>query len=350
MSVSSRDRVLGLFAGRKTDRIACYSGMGNVTTAGLAEYGYKFAAIHGDPVQMANAAASSYRLFGYECAVVPFDMCVEAEALGCVMNAYEDVGQVLYPTIKAKIVHSPEDMEKVTVPADLPERGRFPLVMEAIGLLKKDVGATVPVGSWLLGPYTLAGQLMDLNDLFKLTARSPAKVNALLETLSGVIITMAAAYRAAGADYITIREMGATADILSPRSFRQVIKPHLVRIFKAMASPRILHICGDTNLVIDLMNECGADALSVEPKNDLKKTREKIGREPLLFGNIDAYNILVNGRPEDVEAAVLASLAGGVDALWPSCDIWPTAPLANLRTMVDTVRQYGASNWARKAL
>lgn len=348
MTMSSRDRVLGLFAGKEVDRMACYSGMGNITTAGLEKYGYKFPSIHRDAEKMANVAATSYRLFGYECVVVPFDMCVEAEALGCVMNAYEDVAQLLYPTIKEKIIHSVDEMDKLEIPSGIHERGRFPLVMEAISRLKNDVGKDVPVGSWFLGPFTLAGQLMDLNDLFKLCFKKPDQVNILLDKLADLIITMAAKYREAGADYITIREMGAPTDVLSPRSFKQVIKPHLTKIFQNIASPKILHICGDTNLIIGLMNECGADALSVETKNDLKKSRETIGSEPLIFGHIDAYNVLVNGSPEDVEKAVIASMEGGVDALWPSCDIWPTAPVENLRIMVDTVKKYGAEKWVRK--
>ncbi|NHM26657.1 MtaA/CmuA family methyltransferase [Desulfofundulus sp. TPOSR] len=348
MSMKPRDRVLGLFEGKEVDRMACYSGMGNVTTAGLEQLGYKFAEVHTDPVKMANSAATSYKLFGYECAVVPYDMCVEAEALGCVMNTYEDVAHLLYPTIKEKLIHSPDEMTGVTIPDNIAERGRFPLVMEAISLLKKDIGDEVAIGSWFLGPFTLAGQLMDLNDLFKLVFKKPNEVNILLDRLADLIITMAARYREAGADYITIREMGAPTDVLSPRSFRQVIKPHLEKIFKNIPSPKILHICGDTNLIIGLMNECGADAISVETKNDLAKSRATIGSEPLLFGHVDGYNVLCNGTPEDVEKAVLASIEGGVDAVWPSCDIWPTAPLENLRAMVDTVKKYGSEKWARK--
>ena len=348
MTMTPRERVLGLFAGREVDRMACYSGMGNVTTAGLEQFGYRFADVHKDAVKMADTAATSYRLFGFECAVVPYDLCVEAEAMGCVMNAYEDVGHLLYPTIKEKLIHEQSEMTKISIPADLTARGRIPVVCEALSLLKKDIGGEVAVGAYLLGPFTLAGQLMDLNDLFKLVFKKPNDVNIMLDILSEVIIAIAEKYREAGADYICIREMGATTDVLSPRNFKQVIKPHLEKIFRRIASPKILHICGSTNIVMTVMNECGADALSVEVKNDLARSRADIGWEPLIFGNIDAYNVLVNGKPEEVEKAVLASMEGGVDALWPSCDIWPTAPLENLRTMVDTVKKYGAEKWVRK--
>jgi len=348
LSMTAKERVLKLLAGEQVDRIACYSGMGNVTVSGLQEYGYKFPLVHSDATQMANCAASSYRLFGYECAVVPFDMCVEAEALGCKMNAYENVDQLLYPTIKEKTVHAPEDMAKVTVPANLAEQGRLPIVTESLRLLKADVGDEVAIGAWVLGPFTLAGQIMDLNDLFKLAFKSPAQVNTMLDTLADMLISVVDMYKKAGADYICVREMGATSDILSPRSFKKVIYPHLKKIFDHIEHPNILHICGSTNKVIKDMHECGADAISVEIKNDLAQTRADIGWEPLVFGNIDAYNVLVNGTPEIVKTAVLECIEGGVDAVWPSCDIWPDAPLANLKAMVETVQEYGAAKWVRK--
>ncbi|HBX24172.1 MAG TPA: methyltransferase [Desulfotomaculum sp.] len=349
MSMKPKDRVLGLLTGQgDVDRVACYSGMGNVTVAGLEEYGYNFPEVHGDAKKMATLAASSYRLFDYECAVVPFDLCVEAGAMGCVMNAYEDVNQLLYPTIKEKIIHDPEQMTSLKVPDNLAEKGRVPVVTEAIRLLKQDIGDDVAVGTYILGPYTLAGQIMDLNDLFKLTFKKPDQVNAMLDVLADVLIEIAGIYRKAGADYICVREMGATSDILSPKSFSKVIYPHLKKIFAQIDYPKILHICGSTNKVITNMYDCGADAISVETKNDLAQTRADIGWEPLVFGHVDSFNVLVNGSEEDVRAAVLSSIDAGVDAVWPGCDIWPTAPVANLKAMTDTVKEFGASRWVRK--
>jgi [methyl-Co(III) methanol-specific corrinoid protein]:coenzyme M methyltransferase len=346
--MNAKERVLNLLQGKDADRIACYSGMGNVTTAGLEQYGYQFAKVHGDAKMMAETAATSYKLFGYECAVVPYDLCVEAEAIGCVMNPYEDVGQLLYPTIKEKVCHSPEEMTTFPIPEDVASRGRVPLVCEAIKLLQADIGSEVAIGTYVLGPFTLAGQLMDLNDLFKLSFKKPDQVNAMLDRLTDVLIAIAKAYRDAGVDYICIREMGATTDVLSPKVFRNVIFPHLKKLRDALADvPTILHICGGTNSIMPILKEVGCHAISIETKNDMAKSREDIGFEPLVFGQIDAYNVLVNGTPEDVEKATLKSIEASVDALWPSCDIWPTAPIENLKTMVETVKKYGAEKWVR---
>ncbi|MFZ5650465.1 MAG: uroporphyrinogen decarboxylase family protein [Bacillota bacterium] len=346
--MNPRERVLSLFANKDADRIPCFSGMGNILTASLVEYGYKFPHVNKDPEKMAKTAAFTYKSTGYECGVVPYDMCIDAEALGCIMNNYEDVNQLLYPTIKEKIIHSQEDMLKVKIPDKVWEKGRYPVVIEALRLLKADIGDEVAIGSWMLGPFTLAGQLMDLNDLFKLVFKKPDLVNGLLETLTELVITMSLKFREAGADYICIREMGATTDVLSPRNFKQCIDPHLQSIFANIGSPNVLHICGSSNIIMKNMLASGADAISVETKNDLAKSREDIGYDPLLLGHIDAYGVLVLGTPEVVEQATMKSIEGSVDAVWPGCDIWPEAPVANVKAMVDTVKKYGASKWVRK--
>src|SRR4030067_55584 len=161
-----------LFSGEKVDRPPCFSGMGNVTTEGLKKFGYKFAALHSNAKMMADAAASSYKLFGYECGVAPFDLCVEAEALGCQINVYAHSDNLLYPTIKEKVIHNESEME-IAIPDNFINKGRIPLVCEAIGLMKRDIGNEVAIGSYVLGPFTLAGQIMELNDIVKLAFKKP---------------------------------------------------------------------------------------------------------------------------------------------------------------------------------
>ncbi|HET7318660.1 MAG TPA: uroporphyrinogen decarboxylase family protein, partial [Nitrospirota bacterium] len=178
--MNSRERVLKMFAGEEVDRPPCFSGMGNVTTEGLKSLNQKFAATHLDAKMMAAAAATTYKLFGFECAVAPFDLCIEAEAMGCEINVYAHSEDLLYPTIKKKLIHNEAEME-LAIPANLTARGRVPLMVETIKLLKKDIGSEAAVGSYVLGPFTLAGQVMELNDLLKLSFKKPDKVSKLLE-------------------------------------------------------------------------------------------------------------------------------------------------------------------------
>ncbi|HWR72923.1 MAG TPA: uroporphyrinogen decarboxylase family protein, partial [Nitrospirota bacterium] len=314
--MNSRERILKLFAGEQVDRPPCFSGMGNVTTEGLKSIGAKFAASHLDAKLMAGAAASSYKLYGFECGVVPFDLCIEAEALGCEINVYAHSEDLLYPTIRKKLIHNEGELD-ISLPSGLTGRGRIPLMVEAIKLLKKDIGAEAAVGTYVLGPFTLAGQIMELNDLLKLSFKKPDKIGKLLDLLADAVIQVAGVYEKAGVDYITVREMGATSDVLSPRVFKSLILPYLAKIFSKLTVPSVLHICGKTNDIVPSMAESGCRAISVDQKNDVADTRRKLGPAALVFGNYDPYNVLVTGSQDLIRQSMKKCMDDGVNAVWP---------------------------------
>ncbi len=336
---SPRERVLRLFRKEKIDRVPVFSGMGNVTVHGLKESNIPFSKVHTDPKLMAATSSSTYRLFGLECAVVPYDIAVEAEVLGCTMNTYSHREGILYPTIKDKIVKGPED---IRIPENLAEKGRLPVITEAIRILKKDIGGEVAVGTYVLGPFLLAGQVMDLEGLLKQAFKNAEAVNKVLGLFADLIIAVADVYKDAGADYITVREMGASMDVLSPKMFRSLVKPHLDRVMAGIQMHKVLHICGRTDPIVEDMANTGTDAISIEKKTDVKKARQLLGKDALIFGNLDTYQILCLGSPEDVKKEVMRSLEDGVSALWPGCDLWPEIPAENMRVMVETVKANGS--------
>ncbi|MCL5961680.1 MAG: methyltransferase [Chloroflexi bacterium] len=342
--MTSRELVLNLLNKRPIDRMPCFSGMGSVTVAGMEKCGVKFSRVHFDAAEMAALAATTPEMYGFDSAVVPFDVGVEAELLGAKLNPYEDSEELLYPTLRDKIARTVDDL---MIPEDLASQGRVPVVTKAVGLLKERFGDRIAVGTYVLGPFTLAGQAMELNDILKMSAKDPAGMSRILDVLTELIIRLAGIYRDAGADYITIREMGASSGMVSPRTFSNVVKPHLIRAIQNMPRPVVLHICGKTNPIITHMLECGADALSVDHKNDLTATRATIGSEPVLLGNLDGYNVLVFGTPDVVRSAVKDCVDQGISAVWPGCDIWPTASPENMTALVKAVREHGGERVSR---
>jgi [methyl-Co(III) methanol-specific corrinoid protein]:coenzyme M methyltransferase len=338
--MNARERVLRFLRKEKVDRAPVFSGMGNVTVHGLEKYGWKFADIHVDAEKMAAMAASTSQLFNFECAVVPFDMGVEAEALGAGVNFYSTHTDVVYPTISRKVAEKVEDLDLEATP-NLAETKRIPLVVEAIKRLRNEIGDHVAIGAWVLGPYTLAAQVLDMGDLAKKAFKKTELIHTVLDTLSGVLIEICKIYREAGADYLTVREMGAGPDILSPRMFKIVIRPHLEQVFSAIESPKILHICGSTDSIFDQMVCCGADAVSVDQKNDVAESRKTLGESGLLLGNLDPYGTLVQMDASDVAPVIKKCFENGVDAVWPGCDIWPEVKKENLEAYVKAARDYG---------
>ena len=64
----------------------------------------QFHETHRDAAKMARAAASTYRVSGFGSAVVPLDLCVEAEALGATVDFREGSEGAEFPRVAEFLV------------------------------------------------------------------------------------------------------------------------------------------------------------------------------------------------------------------------------------------------------
>ena len=337
--LTPRERVLRVFRKEPVDTMPFFSGFGMVVKPAITKLGYRFPQVHTDINMMVQSAILSSRMFDFDSVVVPYDMTCESEALGNKISLYEDSEDILYPTIPEKRW---QGLDEVDIPDNILELGRMPMILEAIKLAKKEA-PEYAIGAWQLGPFTMAGQLLELGIMLKGIFKQKDLVEAALDKISDMIIKIGQAQQAAGADYITLREMGTGTDLISPRTWKTLIMPRVKRILAAWQSPKVLHICGATDMIIEMMNECGADALSVDIKNNLVESRKKIGNDALLFGNFDVFALPCKEETTVEEAieGIKVNIDGGVDAVWPGCDLWPDIKEENLRAIVETAREYG---------
>jgi [methyl-Co(III) methanol-specific corrinoid protein]:coenzyme M methyltransferase len=320
----SRADVLALLSGHSLNRLPVFSGLPSLTAGGLAQAGVRYAEAHHAPDLMARAAASTFERFGFEAAVVPFDLCVEAEALGGEVD-FQEGSSLMAPAVK-----TPLAAEALTWPEDVTRLGRLPMIAQALRTLSAGVGRQVAVGAWIPGPFTLAWQLFG----------TEAWLTAAGEVLNGLADLLAKVgrhYREAGADFLTVHEMGGSPQAVGPRLFRALVQPALARLMSALPHPNVLSMCGDTNAVVPDLAACKADALHVDQRNQVDRTRAALGPGAVLLGNVDPVAVLSEGTPETVAEAVRAAQAAGVNAIWPGCDLWPQTPDANIRALVETV-------------
>ncbi len=338
-TLKPKERVLRFLRKEKIDTMPVFSGMGMLTIQAIQKMGIKFPQVHVSADAMAGSAEMSSRIFGFDAVIVPFDICVVGEAMGLKVSLYEDVDQTLYPTIPDKW----PTPDAVVIPDNILEQGRMPLVDEAILKLKSIAKDDFAVGTWVLGPLLQAGQVVELDVLLKMIAKDPPRVEALLDRMTDLIIQLGRHYQDLGVDFITLRPEGSGSDIISPRVFKNLIQPRLTKILGAWKSPKVMHICGSTDMIIEMMKECGADAISVDQKNTLAQSRKKLGEDTILLGNIDPFKTLCQVSPEETEGAVRKCIDAGADAVWPGCDMWPEVKNENVEAWVRTCRTYGAS-------
>lgn len=332
MTRSPRADALAVLEGRPVPGYPCFSGLINVTAEGLAGLGLDLSQVHSDASDMAAAAASTCRISPFGSAVVPLDLCVEAELLGADVD-FGSPGGLQFPKVSRPLAGSVTELT-VEVPPDPARCERVSTVVEAIGILKADVGDEVAVGAWVPGPFTLATLIVDLPGLLSETRRQPGAVEDLLKALVGVLEDVGRAYGDAGADFLTVHEMGGSPGFIGPGPFEELVLPRLRDLLGALPAPRVLSICGRVGDSMGLLRDVGAEAISVDQSTDLASSREILGPGVPLFGNIDPVGVLASSSEADVRSAVAAAISAGVDAVWPGCDLLPDLPASNLTAMV----------------
>ena len=209
--LTPKERVNRLFMKEAIDEMPVFSGMGMVCIQAIQEMGIRFAQIHTTAEYLAGSALKTAEIFGFDATIVPYDMCTIPEALGRGISLYENSEDILYPTVPTKWA----GLGDVDIEDDFLEKGRMPIVDEAFNILKNQDG-NLARGAWVLGPFTMAGQVIELDVLLKGVKKDKERVEAFLAKMTELVIQTAVHYESLGVDYITIREMGSGTDLLSP--------------------------------------------------------------------------------------------------------------------------------------
>ena len=328
--MSQRADILDLLSGKKIDGQPPFSGLIHVTAEGLQSEGLVFHETHKDAGKMAKAAASTFKLTGLPSATLPLDLCAPAEALGAELNFYE-VGEFRFPQVRRTLIESVKEVQRLEI-REL-EIGRLRIICEAIGLVKTDIGDEVVISGMIPGPYTLLLYLCDPKNLFVEMKKEPQTVLNALFHLSSFLAEIGQAYREAGADFITIHDMGGSPAFIGPARYEYFVLPAEKSLIEKLPKPRVLSVCGNVTSSLHLLAQTGADAISIDQTVDLAAARFAL-KDTLLFGNLDPVETLYRGESAKVAEAVISAKEAGVDAIWPGCDLVPQTPIQNIKTLL----------------
>lgn len=331
--MNQREEIISLLNGQKPASLPAFSGLIHVTADGLQKEGLTFDEVHHDAPRMAKAAASTFRWTGIASAALPLDLCAPAEALGGTLNFYEGADYRFPQPAKPLFASTKYLNAAYFQSADFLSRGRLPILYDAISLLKDDIGDRAVISGMIPGPYTTLLYLIEPGGLFAEMKREPIAVQDALSYLSSFLSQIAQNYRAAGADFITVHEMGGSPGFIGPARFEQFVVPALKQLITDLPSPTVLSVCGNANRSLALLNETDAAAISLDQVTDLRTAREVL-KDTLLFGNIDPVATLWRGNEASIAEAVRGAKEAGVDAIWPGCDLVPHTSTQNLTHML----------------
>lgn len=175
----------------------------------------------------------------------------------------------------------------------------------------------------------------------------------LLDRITEIQVALARRYVKLGVDAGYLGDdYGAQQGMLfSPRTWRDLFKPRLARIFSVFHEaglPVILHSDGDIAEIISDLVEIGLDVLNpVQPEVlDQMWLRANFGDRLAFYGGISTQTVLPFGKPEEVRAAIeRCAKALGPDAtglvLAPSHSLTADIPMRNVDALLEGIEQVG---------
>lgn len=267
------------------------------------------------------------------------DLSLEAEAFGSdVIFSDNEV-----PTITGRIITSLEDAEALEVPKV--GAGRTGIYVKAVEKATQLINDR-PVFAGVIGPFSLAGRLMDVSEAMVNCYVEPDMVHKTLEKCTQFLISYIEEYKKRGANGVVMAEP--LAGILSPDLIDEFSSKYVRQIVDAVQTDDfilIYHNCGNNVLVlIDSILSTGASAFHFGNAINMAQMLERVPANVITMGNIDPTGQFRNGTVESIRKATRELMEECCKhpnyVISSGCDIPPMSNWDNIDAFFETVKEF----------
>ena len=256
------------------------------------------------------------------------DLSVEAECFGSTIRVTDDE----VPTVIGAIVSDEDEADALAIP----EVGvcRTGIYIDAIRKASELI-TDRPVFAGVIGPFSLAGRLMDVGEAMIYCYEEPDMVHTILEKTTTFLINYCNAYKEAGANGVVMAEP--LAGMLSPGLAEEFSHPYVKRIVDAVQTDDfalIYHNCGD-NVQLMTSGIYGIGAMGYHFGNAcrLADMLPSAPADVLVMGNVDPA-LFVFGTTDSIYAQTRKVMNACCYApnfvISSGCDIAPIAKWDNI--------------------
>lgn len=266
------------------------------------------------------------------------DLSVEAEAFGAkVLYSPDEV-----PTVQGALIEDEEQADALKIPQV--GAGRTGECVKGIREASELI-TDRPVLAGIIGPYSLAGRLLDMTEIMILCRIEPEMVETVLEKATVFLMDYAKALKEAGADGVVMAEPA--AGLLSPDLMAEFSNPYVERVRAAVEDENFLFLYHNCGTVVPLKKELAdlnVRAYSFGNAIDIEEMLKALPSDRLIIGNIDPVGVLRNGTPAKIkeETTKLLERCGKYKnfVLASGCDIPPLTSMENLEAFFEAAEEY----------
>jgi uroporphyrinogen decarboxylase len=224
---------------------------------------------------------------GVDAAILFSDIMIPLEGMGCKIDFAP--GPVFEEPVRTAA-----DVEQLRVCE--PEED-VPFVMEAVQLIRRELGGKVPLIGFSGAPFTLAAYMVegkgsrDFANLKQVMYAAPDVYRALMDKVAETVVRYLNAQIAAGAQAVQVFDTW--GGILSPADYAEYVLPYSKRVMAGLdRSVPVIHFVKGAGLFFDLVTQAGGDVLGVDWNIDLADAIEQVGPEFSVQGNLDPTVLL----------------------------------------------------------
>jgi uroporphyrinogen decarboxylase len=310
------------------------------------EAGVPMSKYRSEPEAIAKVHLTALEKYGHDCILIDTDTTMLAEAMGAKSEcAPNEPGRIVAPAIL-----SLDEVDRLKV-VDPEKDGRIPALVEGVRLIVRQVGTDVAIrGNADQAAFDLACMVCGIEDFLVELATDPENpaIERLLEVCYQSHLAVHRALKRAGAHFTSLGDSLAGPDVVSPKMFDRWARPYEERLVKDLAAAGIftvIHICGDTTKILDLLSQYDSCGFELDYKTDAVQAKKMAGKCHVLFGNIDPSSVIAQGTPDAVREKTCQLIGiwkpGGRFVLNAGCAIPPNTPSENIRALIDTAHQEG---------
>lgn len=326
--MTPKERLYGRLKGSEVDKIPNL----NIVMLFAAKYaGVKYGEFCRDYRKLVFAQLKTAEDFGLDILSVMSDPNREVADYGAeVVFAEDDL-----PICREVLVKEAGELSKIKK-WDPMKSERMLDRIKAVELFKELKGGEYPILGWVEGPFAEFTDLAGVSEGMLMLFDEPEAVEEAMEVIASQALDCAKAQIDAGADIIGMGD--AAASLVSKDLYQEFIFPLEKKIVQGIheyGGKVKLHICGNTNHILELMIETGADIVDIDYLTDYETAIQMASGKCSICGNFDPTEILLQGSREDVIEALKSCIERGdrTSLVSAGCEVPKMTPTENLKAV-----------------